>query len=99
MISPLGQFNFRLPQSLGSVRPVDFEKPCDQMLVLELFAGTATLSSELRKAGFQILAVDKSSGRNPFVELVERAVANSPYRQCGVFPWSPAMRDCVPSSR
>ena len=64
----IGHFNFRLPESLDSVRPIDFAKPCDQMLVVELFAGTATLSSELRKA---ILAVDKSSGRNPSVKLVE----------------------------
>ena len=41
------------------------------MLVVELFAGTATLSCELRKAGFPILAVDKSSVRQPKVKLVE----------------------------
>ena len=67
----VGPYNFCLPDSLDNVRPVDFSKPCDQMLVVELFAGTATPSSSLRKAGFQVLAVDKSSGRNPSVKLVE----------------------------
>ena len=44
------------------------------MLVVELFAGTATPSCELRKAGFPILAVDKSSVRQPKVKLVELGV-------------------------
>lgn len=67
----IGEFSFRLPEPLEALRPVDFSKPSDQMLVVELFAGTATLSAELRKGGLPILAVDKSSDRQPKVKLVE----------------------------
>ncbi len=73
----IGGFKFRFPDSLDSLRPVDFSKPSDQMLVVELFAGTATLSCELRKAGFPILAVDKSSVRQPKVKLVELDVTTA----------------------
>ena len=62
---------FQLPESLDALKPVDFSKPSDQMLTVELFAGTATLSAELRQAGFPILVVDKSSVRQPTVNLVE----------------------------
>lgn len=67
----IGEVNFQLPESLDALKPVDFSKPSDQMLTVELFAGTATLSAELRQAGFPNLVVDKSSVRQPKVNLIE----------------------------
>ena len=59
----VGPFQFSLPVPFASLKPVDFVCPLEQLLVLEVFAGVASLSHECRAAGFTVMSVDQQQHR------------------------------------
>ena len=52
-----------------TIEPSNFECTCEQIIAIEIFAGTATLSDALRAQKFSIIAVDKTKERKPKVSL------------------------------
>ena len=59
----VGPFQFSLPVPFASLKPVGFVCPLEQLLVLEVFAGVASLSHECRAAGFTVMSVDQQQHR------------------------------------
>ncbi len=57
--------NIGIPISPKEFLQVDFACNSEQLMFVEIFAGTAVLSSVARTAGFMTLAVDRTTDRNP----------------------------------
>ena len=63
-------YSFDLPINLHCMRPIDFCRPLDQLFSIELFAGSANLSYQLRRRHFQTFPIDHTRTRSPRVKLV-----------------------------
>ena len=62
----IGASKFRVPVNM---KPTDFSCTCEELVVVEIFAGTATLADAFRAQKFSVIAVDKTNERKPKVSL------------------------------
>ena len=58
-----------IPGSLKEFSPVDFACNSEQLMFIEIFAGTAVLSHAAKEAGFMTLSVDRTTERTPKVAM------------------------------
>ena len=62
----IGASRFRVPVNM---KPSDFSCTCEELVVVEIFAGTATFADAFRAQKFSVIAVDKTNERKPKVSL------------------------------
>ena len=62
----IGASRLRVPVNM---KPTDFSCTWEELVVIEIFAGTATLADAFRSQKFSVIAVDKTKERKPKVSL------------------------------